>query len=426
MSTTPSSGHPAPYRVLIVDDEEIVLVGLRESLAREGYEVVTASNALSGLEALKTGPFAVILSDQQMPWMTGLEFLAQVREMQPHASRILITAVLSLETVVEAINKGEIYRFVIKPWLREELLATVRNAAQRYELLCRHSELQAAALSVNQRLTELNQRLQDQMQRIADQNQQLQTLNEALHTNLQHTVQLCVQVMETFHPTLGSQARRVYEICKLMADSLDLPEAERHCLEVSAWLHDVGLIGVPRDVIRRWQQEPNTLSEAERVLIEQHPILGQELVQFVHHLEDVGPVVRAHHERYDGTGYPDRKSGENTPWLSRLLAVAVSFAELSAATRDAVELIKMASGAAFDPEAVRVFLRVLPKSSIPRKQREVLLSELRPGMVLAKGIYTANGLLLIPEGQPLSAPSIDKLMNHNRLSPIPQSLVVYC
>jgi DNA-binding NtrC family response regulator len=104
------------HRILIVDDEEIVMVALRETLARAGYQVSTASNPLPALELLKEETFAVIITDQQMPRMTGLEFLAQVKQIQPDATRILITAVLSLDTVIEAINKGEIYRFIVNPW----------------------------------------------------------------------------------------------------------------------------------------------------------------------------------------------------------------------------------------------------------------------------------------------------------------------
>ncbi|MCL5097843.1 MAG: two-component system response regulator, partial [Candidatus Omnitrophica bacterium] len=84
------------------------------------------------------------------------------------------------------------------------------------------------------------------------------------------------------------------------------------------------------------------------------------------------------------------------------------------------------SGIAFDPDAVRAFLRSLPQAMVTRRQQEVLLCELRPGMVLAKEIYTANGMLLIPEGQVLNDLFIDKLRNHNRLIPITQSLLVYC
>ena len=89
-----------------------------------------------------------------MPLISGLEFLTQVREIQPNATRILITAVLSLSTVIDAINKGEIYRFVVKPWLREELLATVRTAVQRFELISNNARLQADTQAMNARLTD--------------------------------------------------------------------------------------------------------------------------------------------------------------------------------------------------------------------------------------------------------------------------------
>lgn len=427
MNTTAPRPAPASlHRVLIVDDEEIVLLGLRETLRREGYQITTAPNPTTALEKLQAEPFAVIISDHQMPGMTGLELLAQAKQLQPDATRILITAVLSLDTVIDAINKGEIYRFIVKPWLREELLVTVKNAAQRHDLISRNAVLQATTLAMNERLQQLNQSLEQQVARVAEQNQQLAQLNHALEHNLQHSVQLCLSVMQTFYPTLGSQARRVFEVCKAMGASLNLPAEQQQTLEISAWLHDIGLVGVPRQLIKKWQQEPDSLSEAERALIEHHPVLGQELAGFAHHLKDVGATIRAHHERFDGKGYPDGLQGEQIPWLGRLLAVAVSFAQANLDGPQATEFIKLSSGRAFDPEAVRIFLRALPKAAVPRRQRDVLLSELRPGMVLARGIYTTNGLLLMPEGQLLNGPYIDKLLNHNRINPISQSLIVYC
>lgn len=426
ISASPANQTSTPHRILIVDDEEIVMVALRETLVRAGYHVATAPNPIPALEALKNEPFSVVISDQQMPKMNGLDFLAKVKELQPEASRILITAVLSLDTVIDAINKGEIYRFIVKPWLREELLATVKNAVQRYELICRNSLLQATTLAMNEKLTQLNKSLEEQVERVAQQNQQLARLNDALEQNLNRSVELCLQTMQTFYPTLGSQARRVFEVCKAMADGLGLATEQKQTLEIAAWLHDIGLVGVPRHLIRKWQQERAPLEDAERLLIEHHPVLGQELASFVHHLRDVGTVIRAHHERYDGKGYPDGLSGDNIPWLGRLLSVAVAYAESPLEHQSVIEEIKLGSGTAFDPEAVRAFLRALPRAAMPRKEREVLLSELRPGMILAKGIYTANGLLLMPEGQQLSAPYIDKLLNHNRINPISQSLIVYC
>src|SRR6185312_1066862 len=133
------SGHP----ILIVDDEEIVLVALRDTLVHEGYKVVASPHAVHALSILKEQQFSAVITDQQMPMVTGLEFLAQVKQIQPDATRILITAVLNLGTVIDSINKGEIYRFIVKPWLREELLATVKNAVQRYDLIRSHSRLHA-------------------------------------------------------------------------------------------------------------------------------------------------------------------------------------------------------------------------------------------------------------------------------------------
>ncbi|HXJ71321.1 MAG TPA: two-component system response regulator, partial [Candidatus Dormibacteraeota bacterium] len=113
------------------------------------------------------------------------------------------------------------------------------------------------------------------------------------------------------------------------------------------------------------------------------------------------------------------------PWLARLLAVAVAYAESPLNSTATIDRIKQERGQAFDPEAVRAFLRCLPQATVPHRQREVLLSELKPGMVLARGIYTSNGLLLIPDGQRLTEIFIDKLNHHNRVDPITQSLLVY-
>ncbi|HWD21297.1 MAG TPA: HD domain-containing phosphohydrolase [Verrucomicrobiae bacterium] len=424
-----SEAHSAkePVRpILIVDDEEIVLVALRDTLVREGYSVVASPHAIHALSVLKEQQFSVIITDQQMPLVSGLEFLAQVREIQPEATRILITAVLNLGTVIDAINKGEIYRFVVKPWLREELLATVKNAVQRFELISNNSRLQATTQAMNEKLKQLNQALEEQVGKVATQNEQLQTLLRSQEENLRRSVDMCLQTMQVFYPSLGNQARRTAAICQAMCEGAELTAEQRQTLEISALIHDIGLVGVPRQLIKRWEQEPESLSDAERALIHHHPVLGQELAAFAHQLRDVGPTIRAHHERFDGSGYPDGLRGTEIPWLARLLAVAVADAESLLAPKKIMEEISAASGTGFDPEAVRIFLRYVPKAVVPGRQREVLISELVPGMVLAQGIYSENGVLLMPDGQRLTATYIDKLLNYNRINPISQSLLVYC
>jgi response regulator RpfG family c-di-GMP phosphodiesterase len=421
----PAETAPTPP-ILVVDDEEIVLAALRETLRMAGYEVVTKSNPLAALDELRQREFSVIISDQRMPSLSGLELLAQARMLRPNTTRILITAVLSLDTVIEAINQGEIFRFIVKPWLREEFLATVKNGMQRYELICQNTRLQATTQSMNQQLVELNRALEQHVQLVERQNQQLGKMNESMEANFVRSLDLSVHVMQTFYPSLGNQSRRVAQLCLSLGAVLGLSNEERRALESAARLHDIGLVGVPRQIIRRWQENPSALDPAEQALIGQHPILGQELAAFDSGMNRVGEIIRAHHERFDGSGYPDALRGESIPWLARILAVAVGYTSSRLMPADALEEAKLGAGAAYDPEAVRALLRALPLAPLPRKEKEISLAELRPGMVLAQGVYTGNGLLLMPEGQPLNATFIEKILNHNRVQPITQSLVVYC
>lgn len=424
-TTSPNPADGGSKRILVVDDDPGILQSLGDILQGEGYDVTTAPDAIDALEIVRRTSFAVVISDQKMPHVSGLEFLDQAKLLQPNTSRILLTGVVDLKTVLDAINKGELYRFMVKPWLLEELLSTVKNAIHRYELICHNDALQNATRTMNEQLSWLNQALEEKLEKEKEQNRQLGLLNRALDQNLQSSVELCLKTMQSFYPTLGSQARRVYGVCKAMAESLHLSPEQKQILEISAWLHDIGLVGVPRQLIRRWQEKPNSLNEAERALIEHHPITGQELAGFVHHLEAVGTTIRAHHERFDGSGYPDGLKGEQISWLARLLAVAVAYAESRFEGRDAVLDMEVNRGAGFDPEAVRVLTRSLPQALLPRKEKEIMFAELRPGMVLANGIYNAQGLLLIPEGQELSHAAIGKLHAHNRVSTITQSLQVY-
>ncbi len=282
--------------ILIVDDEEVFLANMRQILQRARHETVAISDPLLAMEEIKKRKFSVIISDQRMPGMSGLELLAEARLIQPFATRILATAVLNLDVVVEAINQGEIFRFIIKPWLREEFLATISNGVHRYELICENARLQNSTQAMNEQLVELNRSLEQQVHLVANQNRQLADVNDALERNLTRSMELCVHTMQTFYPSLGSQARRASQVCKAMATLLQLNPEERCLLESSALLHDIGLVGVPRKIIRRWQVDPDSLGLPERAIVEQHPILGQELAAFTSNLDKVGEIIRAHHE----------------------------------------------------------------------------------------------------------------------------------
>ncbi|RME69219.1 MAG: response regulator [Verrucomicrobia bacterium] len=413
------------HRILILDDDEIVLLAIKETLAAEGYDLATFSSANEALRALDQEKFSVILSDQRMPEMSGLDFLSASKKTQPNASRILITGVLTLNTVVDAVNKGEIFRFLAKPWIREELLATVRNGVQRFQLLEQNDRLRRDTMELNRQLSEANRRLEEQLAELTASKKDLDRAHEALRTNFNHSLELCYRLIETFHPVLGRQTKAVASICTRLAEEGQFSEQEKHVLTTSAWLNNIGMIGLPRNLVSKSLSRPDDLTEAEVELIRHHPIYGQTLASFVDDLRDVGETIRAHHERYDGRGYPDRLGGDDIPLPARHLAVAVAFVESNLPRDRAMEAILRESGRAFDPEAVRLFLKVSNAMNLPRKVREVTLAELAPGQTLASGIYSPSGLLLIPEDRELTDATIRKIKEHNAVTPITHRLLVY-
>jgi hypothetical protein len=150
------------------------------------------------------------------------------------------------------------------------------------------------------------------------------------------------------------------------------------------------------------------------------------MIGSIQHYKEVGEIVRSHHERADGSGYPDGLSGQNIPWLARLLVVASHYAEAANQGDHEIKVIQALSGTAFDPAATRAFLSAYPKLLSQRQHRQVTLDALQPGMVLAKGIYTPNGSLLLPEGEQLTESSIDRLQSHTHELPPSHFLLVTC
>lgn len=411
--------------ILIVDDEPIVLGALKETLEREKFQVVSCSSPIKALAILEERDFAVIISDQKMPEMMGLDFLVESRRLRPHASRVLITAVLSLPTIVDAINKGEIFRFVAKPWLREELLATVRNAIQRHDLVTHNEALMAQTQQLNAQLIVSNAELEKQLVAVEQKRRKLDEANTELGSRYESSLELCRRILTAYDPTLGGQAKALVEFANKMAEDGPFTDAEAHALRSAAWLCDLGLIGVSRELLRTFRTNPTQLSERERATLHNHPIYSQTLAALVDPRPEVGEVIRAHHEHFDGTGYPDGIATKNIPWPARCLAVAVGYVESSAPKQTTIDNILAKSGTRYDPEAVRLFLKVSQLVHLPRQVREILLDELEPGMVLATGIYSPHGLLLIGEGQALGPATIAKIRNHNQIAPISQRLLVY-
>lgn len=411
--------------ILIVDDEPVVLGALKETLERERYHVVACSSPIKALSILNERQFAVIISDQRMPEMLGLDFLVESRKTHPHASRILVTAVLALPTIVEAINRGEIFRFIAKPWLREELLATVRNAIQRHDLIVHNEVLQARSQQLNAQLMSANGELEKKLHDLESERQKLDVANSELSSRYESSLELCRRILTAYDPLLGGQAKALVDFASKMSETEHFTDTERQALHSAAWLCDLGLIGISRELLRTFRAAPGSLTERERGALQNHPVYSQTLASLVDPRADIGAIIRSHHEHFDGTGYPDGIAGKSIPWPARCLAVAVGYVESGLPKQAAIDQLLARSGTYYDPEAVRLFLKVSNLVNLPRTVREILLDELEPGMVLASGIYSPHGLLLIGEGQLLGPATIAKIQNHNQITPISQRLLVY-
>lgn len=412
-------------RILVVDDQKTVRAVLQATLESVGYAVVSVEDGPHALDHVRAEEFAVVITDYKMDPMNGLDFLKEVRDIQPQCSRIMMSAFADVDLMTSAIAQGKICRFLTKPWVRDELVKAVHEAYQRYRDGCQEAAFELDAASTSEELKRLNASQTTQLAQAQSRIQELERANRAHQQNLQRSVELCLHAMQTVHPSLAVNARRVQALCSAMADDLKLPVEQRRPLEIGALLHDIGLLGMQRDLINRWVKNPQSLNATEKSLIERHPVIGQELALFTDDLKDVGGIIRAHHERFDGSGYPDGLRGDQIPWLARLLSVAIGYAERQIEGQDALPAITAARGTEFDPEAVRVLTRAFPQAVLPRQQKELLIGELKPGMVLAANVYNSQGMLIIPGGRPLNENWIAKLKAHDRVSPLNVSLQVY-
>ena len=421
MDTSPSHAFP----VLLVDDDADILASLAEIITREGFLVTCCSCAAEALHQMEQKVFAVVIADQSMPGESGLQLLQQIRQIQPNCSRVLISGALEMDTLIGAINAGEIFRFLAKPWTRGDVVATLDNALQRYTLLADNQKLHAESQRLNLQLAAANEHLKEQLHVVTEQKLALNKAHDALRVNFEHSLGLCFRLISTFYPLLGRQTQAVVEICRAMAATEYFTQEERHVLMTSSWIYDIGLVALERPVLHKLFARPESCTPDEHAMLRHHPIIGQTLAAFVDQLQSVGATIRAHHERFDGTGYPDGLAGEQIPWTARCLAVAVAFVQTGMPKSQAAEYLQEESGFGFDPEAIRLFFRTNQIADLPRNVREVLLSELKSGMQLARGIVTPSGMLLLPEGLELNPAAIDKLHNHNRLNLVTERLLVY-
>nr|WP_298137600.1 HD domain-containing phosphohydrolase [uncultured Pseudomonas sp.] len=410
--------------VLLVDDEENILSSLRRVLRGQPYSVQIANGGEQALEILRKQPVDLVISDARMPGMDGATLLAEVQKHWPKTMRILLTGYADISTTIRAINQGQIYRYISKPWVDDELRLTIQQA-----LAYQHSErerirLEALAQEQNQRLQELNATLE---QRVMARTAELEQTADMLDLAYEELKRSYVTATEVFSSLVNQRIPREKQT-NTQVIALVRAYSEQHAfgtglsrdLTMAAALYNVGKLTWDDQLLNR---PSDLLYKEERERYRQYPVQGESLLMTLEPLQDAARLIRHHQERWDGSGFPDRLKGEATPLGSRLLKLAVDFIELQRGiilerklTRDeALLLINKYSGRLYDPALCEKFIALCTELA-----PDVILADpsilaldtrrLEPGMVLARNLYADNGMLLLNEGKPLNALLIDKLI----------------
>jgi len=352
------------HTVLFVDDEVNILKALQRLLRPDEMQVLTASRASEALELLDRHPAQVVVTDQRMPEMTGVDFLANVRERHPDIVRMMLTGYTEIDVAVDAINRGEIYRLITKPWNDDELRATLRQAFD-------HADLKAEIKRLNQVTREQNFRLQDMNRNlegmVRDRTKQVAEKHQQLRTAYVQTIRTLAEAVDAKDAYTRGHSERVGVYASKIAREMNFAKDFIERVYIAGLLHDVGKIGV-RDVVIT---KPERLTIEEYEEIKQHPEIGYRILEPVDFLKDVAPCVRHHHEWYDGSdrGYPDRLRGDQIPLPSRIILVADTVEAMTsdrpyrkALTLEAVvSEIHKYSGSQFDPKIAESFLRLIER-----------------------------------------------------------------
>ena len=335
-----------PERLLVVDDEGPILHALQRTFEAAGYEVTACIDPHEALKAMQHRQYQVLSADYMMPGMTGAEFLARAKAMQPDTVRILITAAHDFSAAVDAVNNGEIFRILSKPWNRTELLSAVRQAFDTYWLREKNQQLTALVQKQNAELAELNKGLERLVQ------ERTGNLLDGM-----------VAVLDYRDTETQWHSRRVSRFTCRIAQEIGVADpATIRTIEMGSLLHDIGKIGVRDAVLLK----PGPLDQSEWIEMKEHPQLGWALLQRIEFLRAASLIVLQHQERFDGKGYPGQLGGEQIVIGARIFAVADTYDAITsdhpyrrARPYDAARAeIARVGGTQLDPRVVEAWLSV--------------------------------------------------------------------
>lgn len=396
----------AQATLLCVDDEPNILASLKRLFRPLGYRVLTAESGAAGLALLENiGNIDLVISDMRMPVMDGARFLELVRERWPDTTRLLLTGYSDVTSILAAINRGEIYRYITKPWDDNDILLVVRHALERRALERERDHLAALNATRNQELKALNESLEAKVaERTAElvaSHDVIMEANKKLKSNFITTIKIFSTMIEMRGGNLAGHSRRVADLARQIAAKMGLDAVETQEVFIAALLHDIGKIGFPDELL---QLPVNMLSGEFLSMFRKHPVRAAQLLMPLEDLRAVAAVLRAQMERFDGAGFPEGAAGLAIPMGARIVALASDFdnLQLGALTQrkvplqDARQIIYDSSGKRYDPAVVAAF-RALNEGEPVKHTRDLACTAraLTPGTILSRDLVSADGLLLL-------------------------------
>jgi putative nucleotidyltransferase with HDIG domain len=322
------------HTLLLVDDEEDNLFLLKRTLERD-YPVVCVSSAEDALDVFNRQPIDLLIADNRLPGITGIALCGEVARRWPDTMRIIVTGYTEVADLLGAINEGNVYQYVTKPWDAPQLKLTVQRALEAFEL--------------QQETKLLVSRLWDNFMRLKD--------------NYLRSLVSLVSAVEAQDRFMAGHAQRVRDLSLKLAREVGVPEDQFKHLEWGALLHDLGTHWVSADILRK----PAALDAAELEEMRRHPTLGAELLDFSYAFDEVREIILTHHERWDGSGYPSGIAGEAIPLTARIVSIAETFDALVSdrphraaySIAEARDVVERSAGSHLDPTLVDLFLGLL-------------------------------------------------------------------
>jgi putative nucleotidyltransferase with HDIG domain len=407
--------------VLLVDDEQAVLNSLRRTLRSKPYNLFTATSGEDGIKIIENQKIDLVISDMRMPGMSGAEFLSKVSHSNPLTSRIILTGYADMDATVQAINEAQIVAYITKPWKKDALQQTIEMALYTQKLEYEKQELLELTRTQNDELREFNIGLEDRVARRTQElkraNGQLNKAYEDLEENYSTAIEVFCRMMALRDREHAGHCKRVAQLAKNTAKEMRLSTPEVRNIYYAGLLHDIGKTHFPGSLISK---PLNSLSLDEREIYVRHVTHGEALLTPLDSCHPISHLVRHHHERYDGKGFPDRLERDDIPQGAAILAVAEDFDEACTglifneplSLNEARQMILDRSGSYYHPDIVHAFISALDKNGeciSPHGSNRVTTEHLQPDMVLEKDLIRSDGVLLLKADTTLKAAHIKKI-----------------